>query len=318
MNVYLITIVMYMIFTLFVVPDQICWMCLASKGKRSLQHAFSDTRPTAGWRATLWASLPWDVESVLLQLVGFEVFMIMIDLMHAFHLGVGRDILGSALKTILRGKEFFNGSTIEKRMHAATMNMKKWAQDTKTSIRLKKLTKNNLTWKSDTYPELKCKAADTSAILSWLAHFFGQANVPAAFADIATCVWAADSWIRLLMSGGEFADAEQVQSALALGDVFLNRYVCLAKEAQDANRWFWYLRPKFHLLCHVQVYLAQTKSLRSIKGFACWMDEDMAKHVMKVKSKTHRLTSSEKTLLRYLEGLLLKLTELNRKLKLRA
>ena len=60
-------------------------MCDASKGSRGdLDSCYVNLDPAASWRSSMGVESPWQM------LIGFSQLMIRIDIMHSWHLGVGR------------------------------------------------------------------------------------------------------------------------------------------------------------------------------------------------------------------------------------
>lgn len=94
--------------------------------------------------------------------------MLGVDLLHIFHLGVGRDLCASAIRLLLSNRNFWRGRNQEERLHLATRRLKWFAKQHGYSLALSKLSKQNLTIKTNTYPELKAKGFDCSVILKWL------------------------------------------------------------------------------------------------------------------------------------------------------
>ena len=286
-------------------------MCSAEKGSSiATDMAMTDISLEAGWRSTLFSEEPWERRPPLMNMPGFMIQMVGIDLMHAFHLGVCRDLMGSALKVLIRGKYIFPGSTIDKRLQAASQSLRAYASQNKLQLRLKKITKANLHWEGQTFPEIRCKASDSAVILKWLSWVFRNHALPENLAHIGTVLWAANEWISCIMSSGDYISDAQREHCLVIGDLFLETYLVLASEAYSLSRWLWRVRPKFHLLCHVQIYIQQTRSKRNIRTFATWMDEDFIKKVMRIRKSTHVKTSALRTLQRYLETLLAKFNSL--------
>lgn len=121
-------------------------MCKAEKGTVSLEMSYTDVRPEAAWRATLWEEAPYIERSPLLDLAGFHLRMVQVDLLHVFYLGVGRDLLGSALKVLIQKRALFQGRTIELRLKRASCSLRQYAKDNKLPLRCKHLTKNRLSW----------------------------------------------------------------------------------------------------------------------------------------------------------------------------
>ena len=73
--------------------ESICYYCEASKGNHVRDMNFTDLSPDAGWRETIFSCPPpWTVLPALAKLRFFEVKMVSIDLLHAWHLGVARDL----------------------------------------------------------------------------------------------------------------------------------------------------------------------------------------------------------------------------------
>lgn len=71
---------------------QVCWCCRATKGSNGdLQHCYVNVHPNAAWRATIGMDPPWQHEPAYSRLIGFHPMMIALDLLHIWHLGVGRD-----------------------------------------------------------------------------------------------------------------------------------------------------------------------------------------------------------------------------------
>ena len=85
-------------------PDknEICFWC---SGTRNLQCPVTDRSATAKWRCEIPGE-PWFRVPSLLNLEGFNLTMVGIDLLHCFFLGVGRDLISSTLVIMLRSGVF--------------------------------------------------------------------------------------------------------------------------------------------------------------------------------------------------------------------
>ena len=86
--------------------DKICFRCEATK---SLEAPFTDVTEQATWRFQT-ACCPWNTPPALLQLHNFSLQNIGLDILHCWHLGVGRDLLSSTLVVLLR-TNIFQGQT---------------------------------------------------------------------------------------------------------------------------------------------------------------------------------------------------------------
>ena len=138
-------------------------------GRKSFSTVYTDVSEAAGWRSTMHhdgnCELPWTDEPAFAKLHYFQLSMLRIDYMHTWHLGVARDLVGSALKIIATGKHWFSGKNINARLKQILAAAKDFGKQKKHYISIKKLTKNSLGW--DECPEFKGSAADT-AVFSWV------------------------------------------------------------------------------------------------------------------------------------------------------
>ena len=288
-------------------PFQVCWRCEASKGTLDLNYAYTNVNDNAAWRSTEWTTLPWQHTPELSLCRGFSIKMLAVDLLHAFHLGCGRDLLGSALKVLVK-QRYFPGTNIEKSLSHASLKLKRFAKSRGLSLTLSRLSKQNLMWVSDAYPELKCKGFDTYIVLSWLVEETSQSppvsampDVQVALNEMCTCLWAADSWVGMLAHADMFLTEQQQCHKEVVGSIFLSMYISLAGRSLHLRERYWRTRPKFHLLDHVIKERRASRLNADVNS--TWMDEDWVKRVMRTKKGTHKRTACEKSLRRWILGL---------------
>ena len=100
---------------LFIHVDwQVCWKCEATKGSADLDACYTNLRDDASWRASMWQNLPWSQTPEFANCRGFHVYMLAADILHLFHLGTGRDLVGSSLKVLVKTiNTIMNALTIE-------------------------------------------------------------------------------------------------------------------------------------------------------------------------------------------------------------
>ena len=84
--------------------NNICPLCLASKTDPGM--LFTNVREDAPWRSTVFSTNPWTTLPKLMMLKGFTVHHIKLDLMHIFHLGIGRDVAATAIKELIKARIF--------------------------------------------------------------------------------------------------------------------------------------------------------------------------------------------------------------------
>ena len=119
--------------------------------------------------------------------------------------------------------------------------------------------------------------------------------------DLATVLWSADAWLKLLHGAGWFLDPEEQEQKEIIGDLFMKTYVGLASQAVQAGKKMWRTRPKLHL-CH-HMLLEQRASRRNPLLGGTWMDEDFIKRVFRVKSRVHKRTATLNCLRRWVMAL---------------
>ena len=171
---------------------------------------------------------------VLADVDGFTLRMLSIDLLHAWHLGVGRDLCGSAIRVLASQRRFWAGRNIELRLEVAISRLKAFARRNGLQLRLQKLSKSNLTWESLKYPELKCKGFDTYVALKWLVEEVTQQECGNSF--LACALWSANSWLQVLSKGGLFLTEGEELHKVHVGNLFLKSYLNLAVSALEGQK----------------------------------------------------------------------------------
>ena len=278
-------------------PTEICWRCRASKGNECFDTVYTDFSSTAGWRS-MGFSNPWQTKPFLAELWGWDpqLHMVSVDLLHVLHLGVYRDLAGSAIKVLLRKQGYYDGSKLLIRFKAFTRELKAWAKSTKATLQLKAVKKATVYWKSDQCPELHAKGADCATIIRFLA-FKTQQKTPPMYAGMVACLWAASNFLGLLMTAGLYLTKAEQETGHALGSMFLDSYFRLAREAVDNNDLLWKTRPKIHFLCHVVDDLLIRS--RNMARDSTFMDEDVMKYILFMKRGLKHRQSPVNVLKRY-------------------
>ena len=119
----------------------------------------------------------WEDAPPFSLLPGFNLRMIGVDILHAWHLGVCRDLIGSVLRVLSKLKIFRRGGNLEDQLSAASSSLRNFAKSRRLSLNLRRLSKSNLNWRSDAYPEAHCKGYDSYIILLWLDWFLHEGAV---------------------------------------------------------------------------------------------------------------------------------------------
>ena len=268
-------------------PLQICWLCKASKGASDVTMTFTDITDQAPWRSTFLQEEPWDIEPAYARIYGFNILMVVPDLLHCWNLGVCRDMVASVLKVVLGEATVFDGATINDRFDQATKSLKTYARNHGHSLRLKKLTRKKITWAARKYPEFRGSGSDCHVVAAWLEELL----VPHSrvYGDFCTLLWAGNksNW---------FLTPAEKRTTRTLGKVFTQTLLRLARGAIDSQSLMWRVKPKLHLMCHVFEGPRQINVAR----YATWMDEDWLKKIAKVMQLTSVKTAQKRVLQRWL------------------
>ena len=236
--------------------------------------------------------VPWAVAPSYSMLKCFDVNMIMPDLLHAWNLGVARDLLGSSLKIILQQKEVFGAATLAERLMQATESLRRFAKQHRFQLRCKKLTKNKLSWKSRKYPSLGVAGYDAYVIGSWMEDLLSAFTEK--YPEIYSMLWLSNRAVSLMYSQeGWFLNQREKDTLEVLGFAFLRVFLSMARGSLEQHKLLFKVRPKLHLLCHV----FRSKRLVNPARYSTWMDEDFLRKA----SRTMGLTDSRGSHLRFLQ-----------------
>ena len=284
---------------------------MATKGTQDLTYCYTNVSDDASWRSTEWTSDPWIEPPAYSMLPGFNLKMLNVDVLHVWHLGVARDMTASVLRVLSKSKYFRPGGTIQDQLSAASNSLRNYAKTQGLSLHLKRLSTANLGWRSNGYPETHCKGFDSYVMVVWLDWLLNDATD--VDPRVRTLVWAANSLMGVWHHGEVFLTPDEVQHAQVVGALFVRTYLELAGEAVNNRVWLWRLRPKFHLLVHLQSELRASRYNPTYGS--TWMDEDAMKRFMKIKSKVHKLQAADRVIRRWLLSLRSKMEKVMEKIK---
>ena len=260
-------------------------------GRQNFDTVYTDVSETAGWRGAMHLDghcpLPWTDEPAFAKLHYFTLSMVRIDYMHTFHLGVGRDLVGSALKIMASSKHWFAGRNINARLQQIITAVKVFAKQNKKQVSISKLSKNALGW-SDC-PEFKGSAADTAVFLQWLAKTLVEMPPPPPHQGLEGVVWVANHICEFLFTCGCFLTEEAWAQISVLARLFFNGYLQLAATANQRGELLYKTRPKFHYLQHL---LEGHGGRRNPAYDACFIDEDFVRWCMKMFRKCSHANTS--------------------------
>lgn len=226
---------------------------------------------------------------------------------------------------LIRGG-WFGRQKLERRLWQASHRLREFCQRFGKRTALRKFTQDNLNLKSGKHPvlqmrfssfpcfflcnvfpslvlpsrrvtakELHAKGYDSYIILEWLSSELEQC-ADDSFTLMATMVWCAQSFARLLNAGPAFFCDEMAAQVRILGESFCKLYV----QHVHLEPKVWKIRPKFHLVVHLALDAQLRKSRRNPAQDSTWGDEDWIKKIARMVRKTHRKTTAKRGLQRYL------------------
>ena len=230
----------------------------------------------------------------------FSMKLIRADWMHCWHMGVGRDLAGAALKIMARCKYWYPLRNIKLRLRAMTRDIKEFAKGRGKQLSIKYLKKSTLHWYVDQCPELHASAYDTAVIISWLVSKLETKPPEGPYSGLLSCVWCADHLSRIITEGGVFQSEEEKANIEAVGLAFLSSYSHLARTAFLNSEKLFKLRPKIHHVDHAITEAAMDGTGRNYGWDACWYDEDWVKYCMKAYRRVSVQTAQKNLLLRNL------------------
>ena len=88
--------------------NEICFKCCATK---DLRCPYTDVAPSADWRSRQRDEDLWHERPAIADLCHFSLRLITPDILHTYHLGVGRDVVASVLTLLLKGRQFIPGAS---------------------------------------------------------------------------------------------------------------------------------------------------------------------------------------------------------------
>ena len=282
--------------------ESICYRCPATKGNEDLSLCYTDISDDASWRSGPHDEPMWHTAPALSRLVGFTRKLIAFDLLHILHLGLLRDLAGTAIKLMTKkASNFYAGSTINKRLHQFTLDLKAWCGEHGIHLSITKIQKPTLGWTANSCPVLKAKGADTLAIIRFISFKF-QSQLPADYPGLAACTWAAERFVGCLAEASIFLDEIERATAHEYGRLFLHSYLSLASDCVASGIYLFKVRPKLHFFAHVVDDLCAHPNgsrLRNPYYDSTFVEEDWVKHALHIKKRMSYRTACRNILHRF-------------------
>ncbi|CAE7499850.1 unnamed protein product [Symbiodinium sp. KB8] len=182
----------------------------------------------------------------LLSVPGQEEGLLAFDFFHAFHLGIGKNFVGSCLALL---SDHFPGSNVDKRFENLELSFFTWCRATKNNPVLTRLTKETIQWGSrQDYPSGSWfKGSVTTVFCRYLEHVLTSQNWPhePMLQKAGEAAKAINFCVASLYASDVFVYPPLHAVAVAEhGLRFLRRLQWLAKEGIKRNDALWLLKAR--------------------------------------------------------------------------
>ena len=237
---------------------QVCWLCEASKGANGdLHHCFTEVFEFAEeWWRTMLQTRPWTVEPSYAKLFGFHMSMVVPDLLHAYNLGEGRDVV------LQSDDRVFGGASMADRLVVLPSN---------TLFHLDPRWRNrNSVSNASSIHVLHHRGR--GMINLWLQPGWSKNwNFTQIYlVSYPSLLWSSNCALSIQCAAGKFLLQQERETIRTVGGVFLNTYVKPARDSLRPCEFLFRIRPKLHLISHV---FNSTQVINQSR-YSTWMDED--------------------------------------------
>ena len=191
--------------------------------------------------------------SRLLCVPGKEEGILAYDFFHGFHLGIGKNFVGSCLALL---SDHFPGNNIEDRFQALEQHFFAWCHTAKQLPTITRLTKDTIQWGSrQDFPSGNWfKASVTTTFCRYLEHVLTTQNWQhePMLEKAGEAVTAMNFCLSSLYASDVFVEPPARAIDIAEhGLKFLRRLQWLAKDAIKCGQALWLLTPKCHIIHHL-------------------------------------------------------------------
>ena len=286
-----------------------CWMCAAG----SSAVPFEEFTRSPAWLQTVgpnnelpWATIPDFMEHVPHVLEDKGSFF-KLDLLHVYHLGIGRDFAASSLVVALN--LIYQGA-IPDRLASMNRHLKQYLKESRKQVHFKLLTRDLLGYNSErSFPAGHWnKAFDTPVLIEFVGWLVRQDiaifRSERRLRIIASACDAMSRFMRSLLRAGLWMQKQQAAECGEDGLHFLLCYNKLAIISFNAGQCRYNMVPKlhcFHHLCldllHKSVYLT---FLLNPLSQCTFQDEDFVGRVSRLSRRVSPRLQCLRTIQRYL------------------
>ena len=286
-----------------------CWMCAA--GTDAVPFEEFTTAPK--WLATSGRqnALPWHCMPLFFDDVPHVVHdkgaFFKLDVLHIYHLGIGRDFVGSALTMALTT---FYETSVEVALKEMNQELKQFLKASGKQVHFKTITRDVLGFTSEgVYPAGHwSKAMDTPVLMEFTSWIIQQRpnklNESRDLQIICSACEAMSDLMRALLKAGLWLNSNEAGMCSDCGLHFLACYSKLANLSYQRSSCRFNLVPKLHCFHHICMDLrsqARTSNFALNPLSQCtFQDEDFVGRVARISRRVSPRLQSLRTIQRYL------------------
>ena len=295
-----------------------CHLCLAG----TQPYPFEDFSRSAKWMESSGASnpYPWDVLPPLLQSLPHvhhdPASVFRLDILHVYHLGMGRDFTASSLVVLL---DVYEAGSVAQGLELMTADLRRFLSQTRRQLHFKVLSRDLLGYKTDnTFPSGHwSKGADTPVVMEFLLWLLRQHQSKVDGDQLLRVIFgAADAmgvFMRTVLAGGLWLTSAEATTLYDSGMHFLQSYGKCASIAFRRNLCRYNLTPKLHCWHHLCYDLKRSldRGLQyhlSPLADANFADEDFVGRVSRLSRRVSPRLQALRTIGRYLAATRAQLT----------
>ena len=276
-----------------------CCACMPGKAKDSVPAlTYRDFWPSAFWRQTCLdheayvelcrcegqALSPWA------QIPGWRLELALFDWMHTGPLGLARDVVASALCSMIRDG-VLGGGGADEQLRRFVNGMRAWLKAKGLPVFRCSLTMESMQSSGQEYPMLPTyiKAAHMKWITLYAAHTAKtvcNGSMPSRLRSV--CLWAYCACAHLMENAGPHFEQAVANRWAWLMRLHLRCLQELCHRAMSVRRHVWKITPKAHVFDHMARHVEQT--CRNPMYYSCYGCEDFLGKLKHVGLKCHSRT----------------------------
>ncbi|CAE7029550.1 unnamed protein product [Symbiodinium sp. CCMP2592] len=284
-----------------------CWLCHAGTD----QYDFEDLGSEPAWLATTGPHNPppWDAVPPFFDHVAHVVedkaSFFTLDVLHIYHLGVGRDFGASALVVALG---LYGRGSVPEALDDLNADLRRFLKSSGKSVHFRSLTRDLLGFSSETtFPVGHwSKAMDTPILVAFAAWVLQQRGGDGVLLHqvLISGSGAIELFMKTLLQASLWLDRRQATIAGRAGIQFLACYQKAAQLSYDAKICRFNMTPKLHCLHHISLSLlhaaARCGTCLNPLSRATFQDEDLVGRVSRLSRRVSPRMLCLRTIQRYL------------------